>query len=34
MIKEFGFTPAVEAEQYTINGLIEAILSHEESARE
>ena len=28
-IKQFGFTPAIEAEQYTINGLIEAIIGHE-----
>ena len=33
-IKQFGFTPTVEAEQYTINGLIEAILSHEKSVKE
>ena len=33
-IKQFGFIPAVQAEQYTINGLIEAILSHEKSIKE
>ena len=33
-IKQFGFTPAVEAEKYTIKGLIEALLGHESSAKE
>ena len=33
-IKEFGFTPSVQAQQHTINGLVDAILSHEKSVKE
>ncbi len=32
-IEQFGFTPAVQAEQHTINGLIEAIISRESSTK-
>ncbi len=33
-IKQFGFTPAVQAEQYTINGLIDAIIEQESPTEE
>ena len=32
-IKEFGFAPAVQAAESTINGLIEAIISQESAAK-